>query len=188
MEPVNLAATKNFDAAQIAEAVGADVGELAELAAVTFPLACPPTSPPDAIAAFIAANLSPERFADYLADPSRTVLAARIGGRMVGYAMLIDGAGTDPDVAKALTLRPAIELSKLYVLADSHGSGVAAALMNAAVTHASRAGARCLWLGVNQKNRRAQRFYGKHGFAVAGTKTFPMGPHLEHDFVMTLQL
>ncbi|WP_372507933.1 GNAT family N-acetyltransferase [Mycolicibacterium crocinum] len=173
---------------RISTAVDVDAGELAGLAAATFPLACPPTSPPAAIAAFISANLSPERFAEYLADPSRTVLAARTGGRIVGYAMLIDGAGTDPDVAEAITMRPAVELSKLYVREDSHGSGVAAALMGATVAHASRAGARCLWLGVNQKNHRAQRFYGKHGFAVVGTKTAPMGPHLEHDYVMALRL
>ncbi|AKK27298.1 acetyltransferase [Mycobacterium sp. EPa45] len=183
---MNPAATNSFDVAELAETV--DVAELAELAAATFPLACPPTSPPGEIAAFVAANLSRERFADYLTDPSRTVLAARADGRMVGYAMLIDGVGTDADVALAVTLRPAVELSKLYVLAEGHGSGVAAALMDAAVERAVRAGARCVWLGVNQKNRRAQRFYGKHGFAVAGTKTFTMGTHTEHDYVMVRPL
>lgn len=188
MERVNPAATNSFEAIEIVETVGTDAGELAELAAATFPLACPPTSPPGEITAFIAANLSCERFAGYLVDPSRAVLAARVGGRMVGYAMLIDGAGADPDVAQAVTLRPAIELSKLYVLADSHGSGVAGALMDAAVERAARAGARCLWLGVNQKNHRAQRFYGKHGFAVVGTKTFSMGMHTEHDYVMVRPL
>ncbi|WP_431235851.1 GNAT family N-acetyltransferase [Mycolicibacterium psychrotolerans] len=172
----------------MSDAVEADAVELAGLAAVTFPLACPPTSPPGDIAAFIAAHLSHGRFTDYLADPSRRVLAARTGGRMVGYAMLIDGVGTDPDVARAVTPRPAVELSKLYVLADSHGSGVAAALMDATVDRAAVAGARCVWLGVNQRNSRAQRFYGKHGFAVAGTKTFPMGTHTEQDYVMVRTL
>ncbi len=172
----------------IGAAVEADVDELAELAAATFPLACPPTSPPDDIATFIATQLSPRRFADYLTDPSRTVLTARQQGRIVGYAMLIDGVGTDADVAQAVTLRPAVELSKLYVLADRHGSGVAAALMAAALGRAAAAGARCVWLGVNQRNRRAQRFYGKHGFTVAGTKTFPMGTHIEADYVMVRPL
>jgi len=180
----NPGAGNSFECTAIAVAVDTDADELAELAAATFPLACPPSSPPAEVATFIADNLSRERFADYLADPSRTVLTARAGGRIIGYAMLIDGAGTDPDVARAVSLRPAVELSKLYVLADSHGAGVAAGLMDAAVRRAARAGARCVWLGVNQENRRAQRFYGKHGFAVAGTKTFSMGTHTEHDYVM----
>ena len=172
----------------VAEAAVTDVDELAAVAAATFPLACPPSSPPDAIAAFVAANLSRERFADYLADPSRTVLAARSGGRIVGYALLVVGVGHDVDVAPAVTIRPAVELSKIYVLLDSHGAGAAAALMTAAVEHAITRGARCLWLGVNQKNERAQRFYSKHGFTVAGTKTFPMGAHIEQDFVLVRPL
>jgi GNAT superfamily N-acetyltransferase len=166
------------------DAAATDLDELAELAAATFPLACPPTSPPDEIAAFIAAHLSRRRFADYLADPSRTVLAARDRGRMVGYAILIDGIGGDADVARAVTIRPAVELSKIYVLLDSHGSGVSAALMAASVDRAVGTGALCVWLGVNQKNERAQRFYTKHGFTIASTKTFQLGAHTEHDFVM----
>lgn len=169
---------------ELDDAATTDVDELAELAAATFPLACPPSVPPDDVAAFIAAHLSPERFADYLADPSRTVLTARDGGRLVGYAILIDGVGEDSDVAAAVTIRPAVELSKIYVRSDSHGSGVAAALMAAAVDRAAATGARCLWLGVNQRNERAQRFYGKTGFTIAGTKTFRLGAHTEHDFVM----
>ncbi|WP_431240674.1 GNAT family N-acetyltransferase [Mycolicibacterium aichiense] len=174
----------SFAAVEITEAGQPDAVELAELAAATFPLACPPTSPPADITAFIAAHLSRGRFTEYVADPARTVLAARAGGRMVGYAMLIDGVGADPDVAQAITLQPAVELSKLYVLADSHGSGIAARLMDATVNRAADAGARCVWLGVNQSNSRAQRFYAKHGFTVVGAKTFPMGTHIEQDYVM----
>lgn len=169
---------------EVGSAEATDADELAAVAAATFPLACPPTSPADEIAAFIATHLSRERFVDYLADPSRTVLTARDRGTIVGYAILVDGVGDDPDVARAVTIRPAVELSKIYVLADNHGSGAAAALMAAAVDRAAGTGARCLWLGVNQKNQRAQRFYTKGGFRIAGTKTFHLGAHTEHDFVM----
>ena len=178
----------SFDRQMVGVAAGPDVDELAELAAATFQLACPPSVPPDDLAAFIAAHLSPQRFADYLSDPSRTVLAARDDGRIVGYAILVDGVGDDTDVAAAVTIRPAVELSKIYVLADSHGSGIAAELMAAAVDRAAATGAHCLWLGVNQKNERAQRFYTKNGFTIAGTKTFTLGAHTEHDFVMVRPL
>jgi ribosomal protein S18 acetylase RimI-like enzyme len=79
---------------------------------------------------------------------------------------------------------PAVELSKMYVLPDSHGSGVSTALMNAALAAAAELRGACLWLGVNQENRRAQRFYRKHGFAVHGTRTFMVGTRREHDYVM----
>ncbi len=176
---------------RIDTATPGDVAELAAVAAATFPLACPPTSTSGNIAAFIAANLTPEHFAGYLADPGREVLVARNGpgaAPIAGYAMLIRGTTTDPDVVRAVRLHPAVELSKIYVLPDHHGAGVATALMGEAVRRAAKSGARCVWLGVNQNNERAQRFYGKHGFTVAGTKTFTVGTQLEDDFVMVRPL
>lgn len=173
---------------RVTAATDSDVVELAAVAAATFPLACPPSSTPENIGAFISANLSPERFEQYVADPDREVLVARDDRSIVGYAILIRGVGDDPDVTRAVTARPAVELSKMYVLPDRHGAGVSTALMDAAVTKAADAGARCVWLGVNQNNQRAQRFYGKHGFSVAGAKTFALGAHLENDFVMVRAL
>jgi GNAT superfamily N-acetyltransferase len=172
----------------VTAAVVDDVPELADVAARTFPLACPPSVTSDNIAAFIAENLSEERFRDYLADDERFVLAGREDGRMVGYAMLIRGVPDDDDVQRAVTLRPAIEVSKLYVLPDSHGAGVSAALMNAALDWARDQNARAVWLGVNQQNRRAQRFYGKHGFTISGTKAFRLGAGVENDYVMVRPL
>jgi GNAT superfamily N-acetyltransferase len=166
-------------------AVGvADLSELADVAARTFPLACPPSVTPDNVAAFIAENLSPQRFADYLADPGRAVFAARDDGRIIGYAMLIRGVPDDTDVQRAVTLRPSVELSKMYVLPDRHGAGASAALMATALAWAEDGGAASVWLGVNQRNERAQRFYAKHGFATAGTKAFRLGTRIENDYVM----
>lgn len=170
--------------AEIVAASPSRLAELADVAARTFPLACPPSVTPEDVAAFIAENLTADRFGDYLADPDREVLTAVEEGRIVGYAMMIRGEPADPDVAGAVTARPAVELSKLYVLPTAHGAGVSAALMSAVVDEAATLGAACVWLGVNQQNTRAQRFYAKHGFAVAGTKSFRLGTHIEADYVM----
>jgi len=174
-------------AVHVTTATEPDLDELADVAALTFPLACPPSATPDNVATFIEANLSRARFADYLTDPLRVVLSARDDDRMLGYAMLIRGVpdlSDDPDVQRAVPLRPAVELSKMYVLPDAHGAGVSAALMAASVERATDDGAACIWLGVNQENQRAQRFYAKHGFRASGTKTFRLGAGLEHDYVM----
>jgi ribosomal protein S18 acetylase RimI-like enzyme len=150
------------------------VDELAAVAARTFPLACPPSVAPEDIAAFVEANLSELRFIEYLADPQRLILTAKQDDRIVGYAMLIRGGGGDDRV----------ELSKMYVLPAQHGSGVSTLLMDAALAAAADWDARCVWLGVNQKNERAQRFYRKSGFTVNGTRTFHVGAGIEHDYVM----
>jgi len=169
---------------QIEPATQARLAELADVAARTFPLACPPSATPQDVAEFIAENLSPGRFGDYLDDPDRTVLTATQDGRIIGYIMMIRGVPDDVDVARAVAARPAVELSKMYVLPEAHGAGASAGLMSAALRHATKFGAACVWLGVNQQNQRAQRFYAKHGFSITGTKTFRLGTHIEHDYVM----
>jgi ribosomal protein S18 acetylase RimI-like enzyme len=169
---------------RIATADSIDVAELADVAASTFPLACPPSVTRANIAAFVEANLSDVRFAEYLSDPQRLVLTAHHGNRIVGYAMMIRGVGDDPEVAQAVSVRPAAELSKIYVLPDYHGSGVSTALMDAALAGAVERGVECVWLGVNQQNFRAQRFYAKCGFTVNGTRTFRLGAGRESDYVM----
>ena len=168
----------------VTPATESDLDDLADVAARTFPLACPPSATADNVTAFIVAHLSRARFADYLRDADRIVLTARDHARIVGYAMLVRGVVDDVDVQRAVPDRPAVELSKCYVLPDAHGAGASMALMTAVLEQSRAAGAACTWLGVNQENQRAQRFYAKHGFRVTGTKTFRLGGGLEQDYVM----
>ena len=48
---------------------------------------------------------------------------------------------------------------------------------------AREAGASGIWLGVNDENARANRFYDKSGFTIVGAKTFTLGSRVESDFV-----
>jgi len=41
-----------------------------------------------------------------------------------------------------------------------------------------------MWLGVNEENAKAQRFYAKHGFERVGSKHFLVGDRYEDDWVM----
>jgi ribosomal protein S18 acetylase RimI-like enzyme len=159
-----------------------DAALLHELAALTFGLACPPGTTEEAIADFVATRLSETSFAGYLADPARVLFIAEVDGTPAGYTMLISGEPADPDVAAAITVRPTVELSKVYVVEGHHGAGVGAALMSATLTVA-RERAAAVWLGVNQHNARANRFYEKNGFAIVGTKKFLVGGKFEDDFV-----
>ena len=168
----------------IRTATADDAGRLAELAAVTFPLACPPGSPPEDIAAHLANTLSPDNFRAYLADPAVTVLVMDADGELRGYSLLVARPAEDPNVAAVLTELPCTELSKCYVHPDHHGLGAAAELMHASIGSAAASGARGLWLGVNSQNARAIRFYEKSGFRRVGTKSFKLGSTVENDFVM----
>jgi diamine N-acetyltransferase len=168
---------------EIRRATADDADALHEVAAATFPLACPPDATPENIQAFIDEHLTRERFAGYLAEHERVLLLGLVDGVPSGYTMLVFAEPTDPDVAEAITTRPTVELSKLYTLAGSHGSGLGAALVEASVTEARTRGAAAMWLGVNGLNGRANRFYEKQGFVRVGEKRFLVGDRWEDDLV-----
>lgn len=173
-----------------------EAAEVASVAALTFPLACPPGFPPADIESFIAAHLGQADFEGHIADPDSDVLLARAlpGGPVLGYALLHHREPTDPGVAALIASRPVAEISKMYVLPDHHahrntsGRSAARTLMEAALAAARRRGAAVAWLGVNQENARARRFYEKMGFVESGTRTFDVNGSVGHDFVLTHDL
>jgi ribosomal protein S18 acetylase RimI-like enzyme len=168
---------------QVRPATPADAAVLARLAAATFALACPPHTTRASIDTFIATVLSQECFEGYLADPARDLFLAQEDGDATGYAMLVTGEPADPDVRGALRHHPTSELSKIYVLPDRHGAGTSRLLMQACLDAARARGSVGAWLGVNQLNERAQRFYAKSGFERVGTKRFLVGDRYEDDYV-----
>jgi diamine N-acetyltransferase len=166
-------------------AVPADAAALAEVAGATFALACPPSTTAEAIADFIATRLSVPAFDAYLADAARILLVAERGpGQPLdGYTMLVLGEPADADVAGSIRIRPTVELSKIYVREGSHGRGTAGELLARSLDAAREREAAGMWLGTNQENERAQRFYVKHGFERVGVKRFRLGDRWEDDYV-----
>ncbi|UPW11336.1 GNAT family N-acetyltransferase [Gordonia terrae] len=171
----------------------AAAGGVAEVAAITFPLACPPHASPADIDEFVAANLRESNFRAHITDPRADVLVARdgVGGPILGYALVMHTEPAHPDVCAVVTERPVSEVSKMYVLRDHHsrqGATPSHLLMGAAIERARSHGSTRIWLGVNQLNARAQRFYTKMGFERVGVKTFTLGESTEHDYVFTQRL
>ncbi|KNC20224.1 acetyltransferase [Arthrobacter sp. RIT-PI-e] len=168
----------------ISEATIDDAAALAECAAITFPLACPPGSLPEDIRQHIGTELSTGRFEAQIAAPGRTILCLREDGRIMGYSMVVLDQPTDTEVLAALSHSPVVELSKFYVHPDHHGRGSAATLMTATLDLAAQSGLPGIWLGVNQENARALRFYTKSGFRIVGTKRFHLGTRFEDDYTL----
>ena len=182
--------TPSFSAREVAtrQAGPDDAALLHRIAAATFALACPPGTTPEAVADFVSKHLSEAHFERYLADASRDLLLVEVDGEAVGYTMLIAAEPADSDVAAVVTARTTVELSKCYMLETAHGSGAAAVLMHASVEAARARAAASVWLGVNQLNARANRFYEKNGFVNVGIKHFLVGDKLEDDYVRELPL
>lgn len=151
-------------------------------------MACPPESSAQDQAAYIAEWLTVTRFREYLEDSDRAVFVAEDDGDVVGYTLLEFHEPDDAEVDHVLSAHPSALLSKCYVSAGLHGTGTASALMDATLQAAAQRGARAVWLGVNEQNTRAQRFYAKHGFHVVGRRQFRLGGRVEHDLVLERRL
>lgn len=185
-------------------ATPADADHLAALAAITFPLACPPGSDPAAVAEHIRTQLSPEKFVAWTASADHALLVAESpgspagaggadasdgAGDLVGYALLVRGVPDDADIVAVVGDEPTVELSKIYVHPASQGTGVASDLLRAALDAApALVPDKAVWLGTNGENARAQAFYRKHGFAFAGTRTYVVGGEAHDDVVMVRPL
>jgi ribosomal protein S18 acetylase RimI-like enzyme len=176
----------------VRRATADDAAETAWLAALTFPLACPPEAARAEMATHIAQKLTPAHFRDWAASDRHALLVYDDGAHLLGYALL--ALGSPEGTAEAATVReasgreaPYLELSKIYVQPDVQGGGIAGALMRAASGAAAELGPGLpYWLGTNAQNLRAQTFYRKHGFEVIGRRTFVVGG-LEHDDVVLLR-
>ncbi len=153
----------------------ADVDTVADLAARTFPLACPDHMTDENISAFIAANLNAAAFAGFVSGTEYTLSLGTIDGEIRGYLLLVD----EGDVQF---------ISKCYVDEHAHGSGLAALLMNDAIATARARGAHTMRLGVNRHNERATAFYTRHGFEIVGTRMFTVGDQVENDYVLERSL
>ena len=158
------------------------------LAAATFPLACPPGTPKEDLDAHIAENLSVERFRTRLEADDRTVFIGEVDGTPAGYAMLSFHTELPDELSAMLVHQPTVELSKFYLLAGRHGSGLADELMQAAIDVARERGAASLWLGADPGNSRANSFYDKYGFERRGLKKFQVGSRWEDDVIREMSL
>lgn len=155
-----------------------DAPLLAELGARTFADAFGASNTPEDMAAYLAANFSPERQREELEDSARICLIAEEGGRAVGYAQLRSEAPGEGGGGSRL------ELVRLYSTQDRLGLGVGAALMERFLRAGEEGGHDRLFLSVWEHNPRAIAFYRKWGFETTGRKDFLLGSDLQTDLVM----
>ena len=76
-----------------------------------------------------------------------------------------------------------LDIKRIYVLQRWHGSGVGAALMDAAIDYARADGQERLIVGVYIGNARAQAFYQARGFEQISQRTFSVVPKTYEDYV-----
>lgn len=156
-----------------------DAELLAELGTRTFSETFAADNRPEDMAAYVADAFSVAQQAAELADPLATILIAEVEGRAAGYAQLHAGQR-----AEGVEGASPVELVRLYVSGEWLGRGVGPALMQACLDEARAGGHRTIWLGVWERNGRAQAFYRKWNFRAVGEHVFQLGTDRQRDIVM----
>jgi len=157
----------------------ADAGLLSELGARTFSETFAADNTPEDLAAYVSTSFNVVRQTSELEDPASTFLIAEVDGHAAGYAKLHDG---EPE--KGVEGPNPVELVRLYVLREWLGRGIGEQLMRACIDEARQAGHETIWLGVWERNARAQAFYRKWNFRPVGEHMFPLGSDLQRDILM----
>jgi tRNA (guanine-1)-methyltransferase len=168
-----------------------DAAAVSELAARTFPDACPSSLPAEAIEEHIVTQLSPTVFEAVISSPEEhRLFVAEVEGTLVGYVLTHVGAHALPGdlVRPGRVEEGSAYLSKCYVDEECRGSGIADALIERALADAGEAGHTSIVLGTNRGNKSAQAFYKRHGFRKRSSRTFDVGGVRNYDVVMVRDL
>ena len=80
------------------------------------------------------------------------------------------------------------EIQRLYVDRPWHGKGIAQTLMAACLRELEAHACDVVWLGVWERNWRAQAFYRKFGFTEVGDHVFMLGSDAQRDLILVRPL
>ena len=169
-----------MDGIGIRQATAADAATLAEFAERVFDEVFSPGNDEGDMASYLNEAFSPDKQRAEITAPGSIVLLAEDGsGTLAGYLHIC------PAPAPECVSDPAaVELKRLYVDPARHSRGLGKQLLEDGLARAKATGAKAVWLGVWERNFRAQHFYQREGFTRAGEHDFYLGSDRQTDWIM----
>jgi len=120
---------------------------------------------------------------EIISSETNIFFLALIDGETIGYAKMRRDRNYDE-----FNNEKVIEVERIYVRKECQGKKFGKLLMDHCIEAAKSENCTWIWLGVNEENYTAIRFYRKYGFEVFGTKQFKLGSAIDTDFLMKLRL
>ena len=121
------------------------------------------------ISKYVLTEFTPEKFENYIENPSHSLFVAEKSEHILGYAMIafdipcLDRSNLD------------VQLVTLYVQEHFKRNGIGSELLTACLEEAKRRTLRReLWLTVNNQNKGALDFYAAKGFQQIGMTLFQL--------------
>ena len=163
----------------IRRALPGDAVAVAELARDTFVETFGHLYHPEDLAAFQSESQSAAVYTPLLADPGVAVWVAEDSRHaLVGF--LLVGSCKLPVPQREAT---AGEIRQLYLRAAVQRDGLGTRLLITGLDWLAARGYSPLYVGVWSGNPGAQRLYARYGFAKIGEYDFPVGKHLDREFI-----
>jgi ribosomal protein S18 acetylase RimI-like enzyme len=172
--------------AYIRQATRKDLQLLVEMGKRTFYETFAAENNPEDMANYLGEAFSEERIQQELLILESVFLLIQDTPEAVlplGYARLVGES-----LLPGMPMAEPIEVSRLYLEAAAIGQGYGSQLMQACLDYGMQQGFQTIWLGVWEKNFRAQRFYERWGFRRVGSMPFQLGRDIQTDWVMLRSL
>ena len=160
-----------------------DLTTLINISKQTFYDAFSHLNDPADIEAYATSAFNPDKLLAELTNPFSKFYFAMIDGHPVGYIKLnYSSAQTE------FKHENAVEVERIYVLADQQGKKIGNQLLDFAINTAIESNLQYIWLGVWDKNFNAIRFYERNGFKIFDSHPFTLGTDLQTDLLMKREL
>ncbi|MGZ3778268.1 MAG: GNAT family N-acetyltransferase [Mucilaginibacter sp.] len=160
-----------------------DVDTLLTLSRKTFYDAFEHLNNPEDFEAYTSKAFTREQLLSEINNPDSEFYFAILDNEAVGYIKL-----NYRDAQAEFQEPDAVEISRIYVLADQQGKKIGNQLLDFAINKAIEYKLSYIWLGVWEHNLSAKRFYERNGFVQVGSHEFVVGKDVQTDFLMKREL
>ncbi|MEE4177110.1 MAG: GNAT family N-acetyltransferase [Bacteroides sp.] len=168
-----------MDKIEIKQLTPSDLDALQAIARQTFYETFVFTNTEENLRKYLDESFSADKLTTELNDPNAVFYFARLDKKVIGYLKVNFGPSQT-----AFQDDKAVEIERIYVLAEFHGKKVGQMLLEKSLEIARQKKAETVWLGVWEHNHRAISFYRKNGFVEFDTHIFIVGDDPQTDLLM----
>lgn len=160
-----------------------DIKKLQTIAKQTFTETFGSQNTAEDLAKFLNEEYDFNKLKSEVADPESFYYFCYFNDELAGYLKLnIGSAQTESDYPEAL------EIQRIYVLQKYQGQKIGLSMMQHTIAVAKKIKKSQVWLGVWEKNLKAQAFYRKSGFEKVGSHDFILGDDIQTDYILVKEL
>ena len=163
----------------IRQAVPSDASALAVLAERTFRDTFEAMNSAEDMAMHCSLTYGEAQQSAEISYPAMITLVCEEDGQLIAFAQM-----RWEHAPACIVARNPGEIQRLYVDHPWHGKGIAQALMAACLREMETRACDVIWLGVWERNWRAQAFYRKFGFIEVGDHVFMLGSDAQRDLIL----